>query len=177
MRKQKKSINRNEKQEINGSETTLKKIKRKTPWIFGKKLRKPRILFPKIKNRRFSLPTPSRSFIIIIIFAVLFVLQTGIVYLIIRDPPSVGADDYGNPVFVWEDNIHEAYVIESIVASILMILCSSGFILVYQASRYVYNKKIAIYYLFFGTLMILITFTLLQFMLYVKAPRLVLKSK
>ena len=89
----------------------------------------------------------------------------------------MGADDYGNPVFVWEDNIHEAYVIESIVASILMILCSSGFILVYQASRYVYNKKIAIYYLFFGTLMILITFTLLQFMLYVKAPRLVLKSK
>lgn len=177
MRKQEKSTKRKEKKEINGSETTLEKIKRKTPWIFGKQLRKPKIVFPKFKRWRFSLPTPSRSLIFIIMIVILFVLQTGIVYLIVRDPPSVGADEYGNPVFVWEENIHEAYVIESIVASILIILFSSGFIIVYHASRYVYNKKIADYYLVLGILMIIITFALLQFMLYVKAPRLILKSK
>jgi hypothetical protein len=105
------------------------------------------------------------------------VLQTGIVYLIVKDPPAVGVDGWGNPVFVWEENIHEAYVIESIVASILIILFSSGFLIVYQASRYVYNKKIADYYLTLGILMILITFVLLQFMLYIKAPKLMLKSK
>lgn len=175
MRKREKSIKRIEKKEINGSETTLEKIKRNTPWIFGKRLRKPKIVFPKFKNRRFSLPTPSRSLIVIVIFVILFVLQTGIVYLIVRNPPSVGADDFGNPVFIWKENIHEAYVIESIVASILIILFSSGFILVYHASRYVYNQKIADYYLILGLLMIIITFVLLQFMLYVKAPKLKLK--
>ncbi|MBY8990832.1 MAG: hypothetical protein KGD58_08770 [Candidatus Lokiarchaeota archaeon] len=177
MHKQNKSTKKIKKKNIIGSETTLEKIKRSTPWIFGKKLRKPKIMFPKIRNRKISFPQPSRSLIILAIYVILFLLQTGIVYLIVRDPPSIGVDDWGNPVFVWERSIHEAYINESIVASILMILFSSGFVLVYRASRYVYNKKIAVYYLFFGTLMILITFALLQFMLYVKAPRLVLKSK
>ncbi|MFX0027579.1 MAG: hypothetical protein ACFE8B_00090 [Candidatus Hermodarchaeota archaeon] len=175
MRKQKKSTKRNENPENIGSETIIEKIKRNLPWIFGKKLRKPKINFPKIKYRRFSLPTPSRSLIIIIIFSILFLLQTGIVYLIVRDPPSAGRDEYGNPIFVWERDIHEAFVIESIVASILIILFSFGFLLVFQASKYIYDKKIADYYLFLGIIIILLTFALLQFMLYVKAPRLIEK--
>jgi hypothetical protein len=177
LHKQEKSKRRNDKQEISGSETVLEKIKKSTPWIFGKKLRRPKIIFPKIKSLKLSLPTPSRSLLIIIVFFTLFLLQTGIVYLIVRDPRSVGADKDGNPVFIYEGSIHDAFVIESIVASILIIVFSFGFILVYQASRYVYNKKIADYYLIIGVFIILISFGLLQFMLYVKAPRLILKPK
>ncbi|MFX1418962.1 MAG: hypothetical protein ACFE9N_08600 [Promethearchaeota archaeon] len=155
------------KEEIIGSETILEKIKTKTPWIFGKKLRKPKINFPKLRRVRVSLPMPSRSLSVITILIILFVLQTGIVYLIVRDPPAVGATAQGDPVFIYLD-INESFIIEGIVASVLIIFCSTGFILLYQASKYVYNKKMAISILTIGVLMIVITFILLQYIISVK---------
>lgn len=154
-----------------GSETILEKIRKKTPWIFGNKLRKPKIIFPKFKRRRISLPLPSKSLILIGLFIILFILQTGIIYLIIRKPPAVGVDLDDRPMFIWEDYIHEAFIIESIVASILMLLFSTGFILLYHASKYVYNKKFADWLIFIGILMIIITFVLLQQMLNAKIPK------
>ncbi|UCC20385.1 MAG: hypothetical protein JSV62_03595 [Promethearchaeota archaeon] len=155
------------KEEIIGSETILEKIKTKTPWIFGKKLRKPKINFPKLRRMRISLPMPSRSLSVIIILIVLFVLQTGVVYLIVRDPPALGADANQNPIFIYLD-INESFIIEGIVASVLIIFCSTGFVLLYQASKYVYNKKMAVSILTIGALMIIITFLLLQYMIAVK---------
>ena len=35
------------KEEIIGSETVFEKIRGKTPWIFGKTLRKPKMLYPR----------------------------------------------------------------------------------------------------------------------------------
>ena len=110
---------------------------------------------------------PSRSLSIITIFIVLFVLQTGIAYLIVREPPALGANQQGDALFIFND-IHEAFIIESLVASILIILCSTGFILLYQASKYVYNRKMAAYILSIGVLMIIITFIALQYIIAVK---------
>ncbi|MFW9999470.1 MAG: hypothetical protein ACFE9Q_03075 [Candidatus Hodarchaeota archaeon] len=155
------------KEEIIGSETVLEKIKSRTPWIFGKSLRKPKISFPKMRLPRISLPMPSRSLSIVIIFIMLFVLQTGVVYILVRDPPALGANSAGDPVFIF-NNIHESFIIEGIIASILIFFCSMGFILLYQASKYVYNKKMAIWILLIGVLMIIITFILLQYILSVK---------
>ena len=156
------------KEEIIGSETVLEKIKRKTPWILGNKLRKPKIKFPKFKIPRLTLPMPARSLSIIVIFIILFVLQTGVAYFIVREPPALGADSQGNPMFIYRD-IHESFIIEGIVASILIFLCSTGFILLYQASKYVYNRKMAIYILVIGFLMIIITFVALQYILAYKS--------
>ena len=156
-----------EKEEIKGSETVLEKIKGKTPWILGRVLRKPKIIFPKLKTPRISLPMPSRSLSIITIFIVLFVLQTGVAYLIVRDPPALGATQQGDPVFIIED-LNEAFIVESIVASILILLCSTGFIFLYQASKYVYNRKMAIWILVIGVITVIITFIALQYILAVK---------
>lgn len=172
MRDQEISKKQRNKEEISGSETVLEKIKRKTPWIFGNKLRKPKILFPKFKFRRLSLPMPFRSLSLIAIYIILFILQTGIVYLIIRKPPAIGVDSRGDPVFVIPENMHDAYIIESIVASILLLFSSFGFIILYYASKYVYNKKFADWILIIGVIMILITFFLLQFILKIKTPKL-----
>ena len=172
MRDQEISKKQRNKEEISGSETVLEKIKRKTPWIFGNKLRKPKILFPKFKFRRLSLPMPFRSLSLIAIYIILFILQTGIVYLIIRKPPAIGGDSRGDPEFVIPENIHDAYIIESIVASILLLFSSFGFIILYYASKYVYNKKFADWILIIGVIMILITFFLLQFILKIKTPKL-----
>ena len=88
------------KEEIIGSQTILERIKKKIPWIFGKALRKPKIKFPKFRFPRLTLPMTSRSLTLFAIFIILFVLQTGIIYLIIRNPPALGVDEQGDPMFI-----------------------------------------------------------------------------
>jgi hypothetical protein len=159
--------NPSKKEEIIGSETVMEKIRTKTPWIFGNSMRKPKINFPKMNLPRISLPMPSRSISIVAILIVLFVLQMGVVYLLVRKPSALGATQNGDPVFIYQ-NINDSYIIESIVASVLMLFSSIGFIMLYQASKYVYNKKMAIWILGIGLLMIVLTFILLQYMIGVK---------
>lgn len=171
MKNQEKPKKRTIKIEISGSETLLEKIKRKTPWIFGTWIRKPKIIFPKLRFRKLHLPLPPKSLSYITIFIILFLLQTGIVYLILREPPALGADPENNPVFIWPQTIHEAFIIESIVASILMFLASSGFFLLYHASKHIYNKKFADWIIIIAILMISIAFGLLQLMLRAKIPK------
>jgi hypothetical protein len=167
MQKQPTTKEEPKKEDVIGSETVLEKIRRKTPWILGNTLRKPKVNFPKFKFPRLSLPMPSRSISIIGVFIILFILQTGIAYLIVRDPPALGANSEGEPIFIL-DSINEAFIIESIVASILILLCSTGFIFLYRASKYVYDRKMAIAILAIGVLLILITFVALQYIIAVK---------
>ena len=167
MQKQLKTKKELKKEEIIGSETVMEKIKRKTPWVLGNTLRKPKVNFPKFRHPKLSLPMPSRSLSIIGVFIILFVLQTGIAYLLVRDPPALGATQQGDPIFILTD-INEAFIIESIVASILILLCSTGFVFLYQASKYVYNRKMAISILIIGLLTIIITFIALQYIIAVK---------
>jgi hypothetical protein len=168
MQEERKNKLRIPKEEVVGSETVFEKIRGKTPWIFGKTLRKPKILFPALKTSKMDIPLPGKSIAVMGIYIILFLLQTGIVYLIIREPPALGSNpNTGVPMFIYED-INESFIIEGIVASIFIFLCSSGFILLYQASKYVYNKSIAIRYLVVGVILILTAFGALQAMITIK---------
>jgi hypothetical protein len=167
MQKQPSTKEEPKKKEVIGSETVIEKIRKKTPWIFGRAFRKPKLSFPKLKLPRLSLPMPSRAIGIIGIFIILFILQTGIAYLLVREPPALGANQQGEPIFILTD-INEAFIIESIVASILIILCSTGFVFLYQASKYVYNRKMAATILTIGVLTIFVTFIALQYIVAVK---------
>ena len=155
------------KEEVIGSETVFEKIKGKTPWVFGRSLRKPKIVFPGLKTSKMDIPLPGKSIAVIGVYIVLFLLQTGIVYLIFREPPALGTDSDGNALFLYPE-INESFIIEGIVASIFLFLCSIGFILLYQASKYVYNKDIAIRYLVVGIILILTSFGVLQAMITIK---------
>jgi hypothetical protein len=167
----KKSANakiKSNKEDISGSETVLELIRGKTPWIFGKSLRKPKIVFPKLKLPKMDMPMPGRSISVIIIYAILFLLQLGIIYLIYTKPPALGGDpNTGEPMFLYP-SIHDSFIIEGIVASILIFLCSTGFVLLYQASKYVYNKSIAVRILVIGIIFVLVTFAALQAMITIK---------
>lgn len=164
---QKQSVSKR-KEEVIGSETILEIIKRKTPWIPGKLLRKPKINFPKFRVPRVSLPMPSRYLSIVLVYIILFILQTGVIYLMIREPPALGSDpNSGNPIFLYPD-LYESFIIEGIVASMLMFFCSIGFVFLYQASKHVYNKSLALRILAIGILMVIITFIILQYMIGVK---------
>ena len=158
---------RREKKDISGSETIAEKIRKRTPWIFGKKLRRPKIVFPRLRRRGITVPTPSKTLGIFVIYILLFVLQTGIVYLIYREPPALGADSKGDPIFLYS-SIHDSFIIEGIVASILIFLSSTGFILLYQASKHSFNRTMALRILVIGIIMIIITFLALQYMIAVK---------
>jgi hypothetical protein len=156
------------KEEVIGSETVFEKIKGKTPWLFGKSLRKPKILFPRLKTSKMDIPLPGKSIAVIGVYIILFLLQTGIVYLIFRETPALGSDPSTNePIFLYPD-LNESFIIEAIVASIFIFLCSIGFIMLYQASKYVYNKNVAIRYLVIGIILILIAFGTLQAMVTIK---------
>jgi len=155
------------KAEISGSITAVEEIKEQMPWIFGRALRKPKINFPQVERRRFSMPVPSKSLGLILIFIVLFVLQTGVVYLAYRNPPALGADQAGNALFLYP-GVHDSFIIEGIVASILIFIASLGYIFLYQASKYVYNRKMALRILVFGLILVMIGFVALQSMIYNK---------
>jgi hypothetical protein len=155
-----------EKLDISGSETFTEKFKAKIPWIFGKKLRKPKITVPRI-TRRVVLPTPSKALGIALIYALLFILQTGVVYLIYREPPALGADSSGDPIFIYP-GINDSFIVEGIVASILLFVSSTGFLMLYQASKHSYNRTIALRIMVIGIIMILIAYIFLQYMIAVK---------
>ncbi len=154
--------------EISGSITVGERIKSNTPWLFGNKLRKPKLKFPKIKRRRISMPMPSKTLGLIVIFIILFVLQTGVIYLVYRTPPALGSRGEGEAMFLYP-GIHDSFIIEGIVASILIFSCSIGYIFLYQASKYVYNRRIALRFLIFGLFLVFISFILIQFIMAMKA--------
>jgi len=156
------------KDEVLGSETVFEKIRGKTPWVFGNTFRKPKILFPKLKITRMGIPLPGKSLAVIGVYIILFLLQTGIVYLVFREVPALGTNPSdGTPMFLYPD-INESFIIEGIVASIFIFMCSIGFILLYQASKFVYNKSVAVRYLAVGILLILASFITLQAMITIK---------
>ena len=167
MSKQERILRGREKRDISGSETIGEKIRKHTPWIFGKKLRRPKIVFPKITRRTITVPTPSKTLGIIIIYILLFILQTGIVYLLYREPPALGADSEGDPIFLYP-SVHDQFIIEGIVASILIFVSSTGFLFLYQASKHSFNRTLALRILAIGIIMVAVTFLALQYMIAIK---------
>ncbi|MFX1239499.1 MAG: hypothetical protein ACFFAS_11510 [Promethearchaeota archaeon] len=159
------------KEDVLGSETIMEKIQRKTPWIFGNVIRKPKIKFPGVKRRRVAqriTGMSTRSIVVLCIYIILFVLQTGVVYLIYRGMPAIGQDSDGEPIFLYPST-QEAFINESIVASILMIVSSTGFILLYRASQHLYDRKIARRYIVIGILFVLGAYFGLQAMITIKS--------
>ncbi|MBY9020017.1 MAG: hypothetical protein KGD67_03085 [Candidatus Lokiarchaeota archaeon] len=168
MQEERKNRVKTGKNEVIGSETVLEKIKIKTPWIFGNTFRKPKIMSPGLNRPRMGIPLPGKSIAVIGVYIILFLLQTGIVYLVFREVPALGSNPQtGTPMFLYPD-INESFIIEGVVASIFIFMCSIGFILLYQASKFVYNKSVAVRYLAVGILLILASFIALQAMITIK---------
>ena len=150
-----------------GSETVKEKIAQKIPWLFGDSLRKPKLRFPAVRMKSVNLPTPSRNLALIAIYAFLFVLQLGVIYIIYREPISLGAKSDGSAMWIYP-SLHDSFIIEAIAASILIFLCSAGFMTLYQSLKYSYDKTFAWRLLLLGAVLVLIGFVALQYMLGVK---------
>jgi len=159
------------KEEVIGSETILEAIKRKTPWILGSSIRKPKIMFPKVKPRRIAsriTGLQTKTLIVFVIYAILFILQTGVVYLMYRGTPALGSGGDDTAMFLYPST-QEAFIIESIVASMMMIISSAGYLLLYRASQHLYDRKTARGILAMGILLVFISYVVLQWMIATKS--------
>ncbi len=157
---------------VHGSKTVFENMKKKIPWILGNKLRKPKLYFPKIRRKKnYSMIFPPKNLGLIIIYFFLFLLQAGIVYLLYNfydeNLVALGAYSTGEALWIYPD-VNHSFIIEAIVASILMFCTSMGFFLFYHASKHIYNRSLARRLLILGAFLTLISFILLQYMITMK---------
>jgi hypothetical protein len=150
------------------SEEIIKKIRKKMPWVM-KSIRIPYLAFPDFKGRSLDIPTPSRNILLGLIYVFLFWLMMGGVYLMIPDssgrtPIALGATSDGKPVWIYP-SITDAFVIESIVAGAVIFIGAVGFLILYQATKHVYNTRYARMLIVIGFILATLTFVILQYVI------------
>lgn len=144
----------------------------KLPWIF-KGIRLPKINYVSL-DKSLDIPTPGRNVFLILLNGVLFFLLCGGVYLNIPDslgrvPIALGSQA-GNPLWVYP-SINDAFVIESFIAASVIFIGAAGFMVLYSATKNLYNPSYAQKLIFLGLLLAGFAFVFLQFVIVnLKAP-------
>jgi hypothetical protein len=146
------------------SEKLQDKYGSKFPWLLPKSVRIPRIKFPVLTDKMGSIPTPSKTFAFVAILVFFFWLAMGGIYIQIREPIALGADASGKPLWLYPST-SEAFVIESIVAAIIIFVGSFGFVLFYSATKNAYNKSYAQTLIVLGIIMVGVSFGVLQWII------------
>lgn len=156
------------KRKFSGSETIRERVGKNIPWICGSILRKPKIRFPKPRYRRMTPPASLKSIVFLFVLIILFILQTGIVYLVYMESQgnllSMWVNPDGSALFIHPDK-KDSFIIEAIVASLLLCCSSLGFVLLYHASKLINNRNIAQRILAIGAVLAIISFIFLQYMM------------
>jgi hypothetical protein len=101
-------------------------------------------------------------------YVFLFYLVLGGIYIAIRDPITVGGDAQGNAMFLYPST-HEAFIIESLVAGFLIYIAGIGFLLLYNTTKHSFNYSYAIKIYILGGFLVLLGFSMLQYMIGVKS--------
>jgi len=142
-------------------ETTRDKIGKKLPWIMGQSFQIPRFRLPELKGKSFAISTPPRMIALIATYIFSFWLMMGGIYLWIRDQIAMGADSEGNAVWLYP-GIHDAFIIESIVAAAVIFMGSIGFYLVYESTKHAMAPSYARKILIVGIVVSIIAFVAVQ---------------
>ena len=146
------------------SEPIQMKVGRKLPWVLGNKIRIPRVKFPDVNETTMGLPSPGKSLVLMAIYVFLFWLVMGGIYISIRDPIALGADQSGQPLWLYPST-HDAFIIESIAAAAIIFMGGAGFVLMYNTTKNAFNYGYAIKLLILGLIMSSVSFGLLQYMI------------
>ena len=79
----------------------------------------------------------------------------------------MGQDNTGKALWLYPST-HDAFIIESLVAGILIYLTGVGFLLIYNSTRHAFNYAYALKVLIIGLSLAALGFVLLQYMMAVK---------
>ncbi|MHA1731039.1 MAG: hypothetical protein ACTSU5_03805 [Promethearchaeota archaeon] len=142
-------------------ETTKDKIGKKLPWLLGSGFRIPRIRLPDFTGKNIAISTPPRMIALVATYVFAFWLVMGGIYLAIREQIAMGADASGNAVWLYP-GIHDAFIIESIVAASLIFLGAAGFYFIYMSTKHAMNPSYARKILILGLGMALVAFISVQ---------------
>ncbi|MHA1672165.1 MAG: hypothetical protein ACTSYI_00930 [Promethearchaeota archaeon] len=106
--------------------------------------------------RKFS-QNPGRYLALMAVFIFLFYPVIGGIYITICDPsPIMGSDANGVALWLYPST-HDAFIIETLVAGIIIYMTGAGFFLFYNSTRhafnyYAYTLKVLIIGLFLAVL-------------------------
>ena len=129
------------------------------PWIPG--LKRPNFSFYRIKV---AIPTSiPNSFIYGLIFLSVLYIFSGGVYDLVEEPFARGSDSQGNPVLIFADQDRQ-FLIEGLVAGIIMFLGAAGLYFIYEATTDPHNPDRATSYQLLGVLLLFVSFFILQTM-------------
>jgi len=129
------------------------------PWLPG--LQRPNFTFYRI---RISIPTRvPPSFIFGLIYLSILYIYSGGVYDIVEKPYARGSDQKGNPVLLYT-NQDRQFLIEGIVAGVIMFVGAFGLYFMNQATTDPHNPDRATSYQLMGLIMVAFAFLILQSM-------------
>lgn len=132
-------------------------------------IRIPKVRLSSIGASAISLPSPPRMLILMATYIFLFWLMAGGIYMLVRNPIAVGAQN--NQALYFYPSLNESFIIEGFIAAIMLFVGGFGAIMVYQASLSAMNKGYATALLIIGLAMTFISFMILQYIINVKLGR------
>ena len=129
------------------------------PWLVG--LKRPNFVFYRIKV---TIPTSIPCSLIygLIYFSILYIFVGG-VYDLVEQPYARGADASGNPLLIFQDQDRQ-FLIEGIVAGVMMFVGAAGLYFISQATTDPHNTSRATSYQTIGVILIFLAFIILQSM-------------
>jgi hypothetical protein len=129
-------------------------------------VRIPKIRLSSLGASTISLPSPPRMLILMASYILLFWLMSGGIYFMVRNPIAVGSSG-GQAVFFYP-SMNESFVIEGVIAAIMLFMCGMGMIFLYQASLQKLNRSYATKLLMTGLILGLVSFLVLQWIIRIK---------
>ena len=129
------------------------------PWIPG--MKRPNFMFYRLKV---TIPTeiPSSVIFALIYLSMLYIFSGG-VYDLVEEPFARGSDSQGNPVLLYSDQDRQ-FLLEGIVAGVIMFLGATGLYLLSQATTDPHNPNRATTYQTLGVILLVLSFLILQTM-------------
>jgi hypothetical protein len=117
-----------------------------------------------------TLPSPPRMLMLMASYILLFWLMAGGIYFMVRNPIAVGSTgsgDNSDAVFFYP-SMNESFIIEGIIAAILLFTAGIGMVLMYQASLQKMNKNYASKLMVVGFVLGILGFLALQWIINIK---------
>jgi hypothetical protein len=116
-----------------------------------------------------TMPSPPRMLMLMASYILLFWLMAGGIYFMVRNPIAVGSTggENGDAVFFYP-SMNESFIIEGIIAAILLFTAGIGMVLMYQASLQKMNKSYASKLLAVGFVLGIVSFLALQWIINIK---------
>ncbi len=138
----------------------MSETKFRLPWIPG--LKRPNFVFYRI---RFAIPTSvSPNLIYFLLFLSIFYIYIGGVYDIISENViAFSSDKSGNPVLFYPGQDRQ-YIIEGIVAGLVMFMGALGLYFMHIATNEPHNTTRAMFYQSAGIFLVFMAFIILQLM-------------